>query len=212
MSENKIHPLWPIFIGEFHNSKHQEIKKDLINFFQKYEKENKNSREGTENFNLYESNYNLHKEKNESLSKVINFIAESFLTMTKNINEAKINDMKNNPKLTVEIKDSWFIRYNKGGAVGPHEHGECSMSCVYYVQTGENSDLKNGSTFFLRPFTRGTSHKDFAGERYNQNLELFNAVEGKLLIWPSFITHGSNPYIGEKNRIIISANANVYIR
>ena len=106
MIENKIHPLWPIFVGEFHNSKHQEIKKDLINFFQKYEKQNKNSREGIENFNLYESNYNLHKEQNESLSKVINFIAESFLTMTKNINKAKINDMKNNPKLTVEIKDS----------------------------------------------------------------------------------------------------------
>jgi hypothetical protein len=63
MGENKIHTLWPLFIGEFHNQNHQEVKTDLIEFFQQYESKNKNSREGIENFNLYESNYYIHKEK-----------------------------------------------------------------------------------------------------------------------------------------------------
>ena len=85
------------------------------------------------------------------------------------------------------------------------------MSCVYYVQIGDDSDLNNGSTYFLRPFNRGFSHKDFAGLRYNKSSTHFKAEEGKLLIWPSFIMHGSKPYLGKKDRIIISANADIDI-
>ena len=94
----------------------------------------------------------------------------------------------------------------------PHDHGECSMSCVYYVQVGNDTDLDNGSTYFLRPYNRGTTHNDFGGMRYaNESAGFFKAEEGKLLIWPSFIMHGSKPYIGEKDRIIISANADINI-
>ena len=210
MDKNKIHSLWPILIGEFHNPNHQEVKKNLVEFFKQYENENKKSKEGLENFNLFESKYNLHKEKNEALSKILDFIAESFLIMTKNINKFELDKIENkNSKLNAKIHDSWFIRYNKGGLVTPHDHGGCSMSCVYYVQVGDDSDINNGSTYFLRPYNRGSSHRDFAGERYNKGLHYFKAEEGKLLIWPSFLVHGSKPYQGEKNRIVISANADV---
>ena len=211
MNKNKIHTLWPIFIGEFHNPNHQEIKKDLIEFFNKYETNN-NSREGSENYDLFESNYFLHKENNSALSKVINFIAEGFLTMTKNVNKAELDKIENKEiKLNVKIKNSWFIKYNKGGMVTPHDHGDCSLSCVYYVQVGKEANINNGSTYFLRPFNRGSTHDDFAGIRYNKAEQMFGAEEGKLLIWPSFMLHGSKPYTGEKNRIIISANADVSI-
>ena len=212
MNKNKIHSLWPIFIGEFHNQKHQEIKEDLIKFFKEYETKNEKSREASENYDLFESEYFLHKEKNDALSKIINFIAEGFLIMTKNVNKEQLDKMENNDiKLNVKIKNSWFIRYNKGGMVTPHDHGECSLSCVYYVQVGDDANINNGSTYFLRPFNRGSTHKDFAGIRYNNASQLFRAEEGKLLIWPSFMMHGSKPYTGEKNRIIISANADVDI-
>tara|TARA_Y100000768_G_scaffold332856_1_gene272681 strand:+ start:63 stop:707 length:645 start_codon:yes stop_codon:yes gene_type:complete len=212
MNKNKIHSLWPIFVGEFHNPNHQEVKKDLIEFFKEYETKNDKSREGSENYDLFESQYFMHKEKNIALSKIINFIAEGFLAMTKNVNKAELDKVENkNTKLDVKIKNSWFIRYNKGGMVTPHDHGECSLSCVYYVQVGEDANINNGSTYFLRPFSRGSTHKDFAGIRYNRASQLFKAEEGKLLIWPSFMLHGSKPYTGEKNRIIISANADVDI-
>ena len=117
-----------------------------------------------------------------------------------------------NPKFDVKMKESWFIRYNKGGTVMPHDHGNCSMSCVYYVQIGDDADLNNGSTYFLRPYGRGSSHNDFGGLRYiNGGASLFKAEEGKLLVWPSFIMHGSKPYLGKKNRIIMSANIDVDI-
>ena len=210
MNENRIYPLFPILVGEYYNQNHQEIKKELIHFFQKYEEENNKSREGVENYNLFESKYNLHQEKNEALTKILNFIAKGFLSMSNSINKKFLDKIENkNPKFDVKIKDSWFIRYNKGGSVMPHDHGKCSMSCVYYVQVGEDANLNNGSTYFLRPYNRGSSHRDFAGERYNKGLHYFKAEEGKLLIWPSFLVHGSKPYQGEKNRIVISANADV---
>ena len=212
MNKNKIHSLWPIFISEFHNPDHQEIKNDLIKFFNEYETNHKKSRKGSENYDLFESEYFLHKENNSAVAKIINFIAEGFLTMTKNVNKAELDKIENKEiKLNVKIKNSWFIKYNKGGMVTPHDHGGCSLSCVYYVQVGKDADIKNGSTFFLRPFNRGSTHEDFAGIRYNQAEQLFKAEEGKLLIWPSFMLHGSKPYTGEKNRIIISANADVDI-
>jgi len=36
-----------------------------------------------------------------------------------------------------------------------------------------------------------------------------NAEEGKLLVWPNFLYHGSHPYQGNKDRIIISANSTI---
>ena len=203
--------MFPIMIGEFYNTNHNEIKNDLISFMTDYEKKNINSREGKENFNLFESKYNLHQEKNDSLSKIINFIAHGFLGMSNNINKKYIDKIEDkNLKFDVKIKNSWFIRYKKGGAVMPHDHGECSMSCVYYVQVGEDADLENGSTYFMRPYNRGTTHNDFGGMRYNnESAAFFKAEEGKLLIWPSFLMHGSKPYVGDKDRIIISANADI---
>ena len=213
MKENKIYPLFPILVGEFYNQDHQKIKQELIKFFQQYENENKDSRKSVENYNLFESKYNLHQEKNDALSKILNFIAQGFLSMSNSINKKYLDKMENkNLKFDIKIKDSWFIRYNKGGAVMPHDHGNCSMSCVYYVQVGEDANLDNGSTYFLRPYIRGSTHNDFGGTRYNEGgASLFKAEEGKLVIWPSFLMHGSKPYLGDKDRIIISANADVNI-
>ena len=33
--------------------------------------------------------------------------------------------------------------------------------------------------------------------------------EGKLVVWPSYLYHGSHPYSGEENRIIVSANSKI---
>tara|TARA_B100000242_G_scaffold262102_1_gene208300 strand:- start:92 stop:742 length:651 start_codon:yes stop_codon:yes gene_type:complete len=215
MNKNQIYSLWPIYIGEFYNPEHQEIKDDLINFFSEYEKKNPQGREGInkENINLYESKYDLHHEKSESLSKLFNFFAKCFLGMSNSTNKKFISEMKEpKPNFDVKINNSWFIKYNTNGSVLPHDHGRCSWCCVYYVQIGEDATNENGSTYFLRPYQR-RSPEDFGGKFYSSGGNAtFKAVEGKMLIWPNFILHGSNPYKGEKNRIIVSANASVDIR
>ena len=37
-------------------------------------------------------------------------------------------------------------------------------------------------------------------------IEVVKPEEGKLVVWPNFLMHGSYPYTGKTNRIIVSAN------
>ena len=130
------------------------------------------------------------------------------MTMSNNSNKKLIDNMEQKPKFNVEITESWFIRYNKGGVVFPHNHGG-SYSCVYYVQIGKDSKKINGSTYFLKPYTAG-SNIDFGSQTYSTDLTaIMEGQEGKLVVWPSYLYHGSHPYSGEENRIIVSANSKI---
>ena len=212
MTKNSLFQYWPAFIGEFYNTEHNIIKKDLINFFEDYENKKPEGNEQlidknyTGNHNLYQSNYDLHNEKNEALHKVLKFIANSILETVKLTNKVSLDKLKNQkPELNVNLMESWFIRYNQGGMIYPHNHGNYSWSCVYYVQVGKESKKMNGSTYFLKPYS--PQHPVDFGSKYMRNVQTtFEAEEGKLLIFPGYLYHGSHPFNGEKDRIIISAN------
>ena len=45
-------------------------------YFEDYKKKQPSSRKSNENFNLYESRYNLHEEGNQDLQKVLQFISK----------------------------------------------------------------------------------------------------------------------------------------
>ena len=207
VNKNKLSKLWPVYIGEFYNPDHNTIKNDLINYFDEYMKKNPNSRTGGENHKLYESKYNLHTLDNKHFKKLITFIANCVLAMS---NEANKQELKNirEPKFQVIINDSWFINYEKGGFVLPHLHPNCSWCCVYYIQIGKDANETNGSTFFEK--TLPFSHVRDFGSLYNKDgVAKVKPEEGKLVVWPHFLKHGSIPYTGEKNRIIVSVNASV---
>jgi len=213
-----IHNLWPLNIGDFHNSEHPQIKDKLLNFFKSYEKKlpDGNSqlkdKDHVGNHNLYQSNYDLHNEDSEILKKLFHFIAKSVLDLSKIANQKFIDKLnEEEKKYKVNINESWFIRYNKGGIVYPHHHDGFSWSCVYYVQVGADASIKNGSTYFIRPYN-ATSKNDFGSKYLREDTHLFTAKEGRLLIWPSFLYHGSQPYTGDKERVIISANLTVDLR
>ena len=198
-----INALWPTLIGEFYNPDHENIKKNLLNYFDDYMKNN-SSRKSGENYKLYESKYNLHTDGNEHFMKLVNFIGKCVLNMSNEANKKEIEKLEN-PAFQVSILDSWFINYQRGGVVLPHAHGNCSWCCVYYVQIGKDANPTNGGTFFQRP-TPMRTQTDF-GSLYNRSLLLSaKPQEGKLIVWPNYLMHGSYPYSGEKNRIIVSAN------
>ena len=210
-----IHNVWPLYVGEYHNNEHSLIKKELINYFENYEKKlpqgNKQLSDSDYlgNYNLYQSNYDLHLENNDTLKELFKFIAKSILTTSKIANKKILETMnKKDPKFKVNINESWFIRYKEKGVVYPHIHDGCSWCCVYYVNIGKDSKKMNGSTFFMRPYG-GTSMIDFGGKYLANDTKVFNAEEGKLLVWPNFLIHGSHPYTGKESRIIISANTTV---
>ena len=202
--------LWPTLFGSFYNSKHFEIKDELIKYIEEYKKNNPAGRKSGENFKLYESNYDLHLQKNEALNNLFkNFMVKSFFETAKEANKEYLN-LAEKSELGVTFTDSWFIHYEKGGFVVPHSHGQCSWCCVYYLQIGKGSSKTNGGTYFQKP-TQSRGTLDF-GSYYNKFLHTnFEPVEGKMYIWPNHIMHGSYPYDGDEDRIIISANAQISI-
>ena len=213
MTKNKLHQLWPAIVGQFYNSEHALIKNDLINFFKDYEKKDPkgNYQLKDENYhgnhNLYQSHYDLHNEKNTILHKVLRFIALSILQTAKTANLHKLKQMGDKKtELNIKLIESWFIRYNQGGFIYPHNHGNFSWSCVYYVQASEETKIMNGSTYFIRPF-QAQRPNDFGSSYLESDQQTFNAEEGKLLVFPGYLYHGSHPFNGEKDRIIISTNS-----
>lgn len=207
---NKIDIVWPSYIGRYINEEHKEIKKGLLEFFEDFIKKNPNSRKSGENFKLYESSYDLHTHKNEDLKKLFNFISKAFLSISNFANRDDIQKL-NKPNFNVQINNSWFIKYENGGSVLPHAHGGCSWSSVYYVEIDEDLEDKEGFTFFEKPFLQ--NHIADFGSRWDSLETLsYRPEEGTILIWPSHIRHGSIPYFGKKNRIIVSANAKIELK
>ena len=213
--KNNLYQFWPIVIGKFYNKEHNLIKKELINFFKNYEKKNPkgnkqlNNENYVGNYNLYQSSYNLHTEENNALHKVLKFIAMSILETAKAVNKPWLE--MNKKELNVKLIESWFIRYNQGGMVYPHNHGNFSWSCVYYVQIGKEAKKMNGSTYFLKPY-----HPQYPfdfGSNYMQNEQVtMKPEEGKLLVFPGYLFHGSHPFQGKDDRIIISVNSHTQLK
>ena len=77
MENDEVNLYWPVPIGSFFNKDHSNLKKGLLAFFENYIKENPSGRKSTENQDLYESNYDIHKLKNESFDKLIGFLCGS---------------------------------------------------------------------------------------------------------------------------------------
>ena len=202
--KNVISNYWPTIIGEFYNPEHDQTKQKLLAFFEDYKKKQPSSRKGSENFNLYESEYNLHSENNEDLQKLLRFICKCVFSTYQEASKGYIKERGVGKQYRVEIGASWFISYESGGFVAPHTHDNCSWSCVYYVQAEKDSNKKNGATFLQKPNARLRS--DIGSESFQHALQNFEPIEGKLVVWPSYIIHGSYPHIGKVKKAIISAN------
>ena len=195
---------WSTCVGEFYNPEHDQIKKKLLKFFDDYKKKNPISRKGRENFNLYESRYDLHQESNQDLQKVLQFISKCVFSVFQEASKGYILERGRETKYRILIRNTWFISYENGGFVAPHTHDNCSWSCVYYVRAAKDANKKNGATFLERPNSRLKS--DLGSESFQHQLENFEPIEGKLVVWPSYVIHGSYPHIGKEKKTIISAN------
>ena len=206
MEKDRIDNLWPISLGQFYNKDHSNNKKELLDFFKNYQLENPKSRRADENSNLYESSYDLHLKQNPSFSKLLGFIGSCVVKMS-NFSNGVTNEDKR--IFDVSVQSSWFINYEKNkGYVLPHQHGFCSWCCVYYVEIGDDASVENGSTYFLNPRAHRDS-LDFGSLYRENNSRFYIPKEGLVLIWPNYLLHGSMPYSGLRNRIIVSANFTV---
>ncbi|QKO21992.1 TIGR02466 family protein [Rhodoferax sp. BAB1] len=121
--------------------------------------------------------------------------------------------------LQLELMGVWFQIQNGATFHDVHTHGNCSWSGVYYVQIDPVAQREkhpdfgalNGATRFYSPMfpLLGGAHIDM-GNAYLQQATLdVTPQEGELVLFPSFLPHKAMPYVGERDRIIVSFNAQI---
>ena len=114
----------------------------------------------------------------------------------------------------------WFQIQNGAAFHDVHTHGNCSWSGVYYLQIDPPHErakhaqwgAQNGVTRFYSPMfpLLGGAHMDM-GNAFMQNATLdVSPQEGELVLFPAFLPHKAMPYEGERERIILSFNAQIH--
>lgn len=148
---------------------------------------------------------------------LIEFIAKSVQITAQQANAGLWPPGRHN--LQLELTGVWFQIQNGGTFHDVHTHGNCSWSGVYYVQIdppeqrSQHADFGalNGATRFYSPMfpLLGGAHIDM-GNAYLQQATLdVTPVEGDLVLFPSFLPHKAMPYVGDRDRIIVSFNAQI---
>ena len=210
MTDDKLFQLWPTTILRKRFPDHARIKPELLRFIKAYMEGDPEGRKANENRNLYESRYDILKryaEESPALKALGGFLGRSFAEVGTAANMAFWKREGVRPEeLSVEITASWFINYLSHGNVNPHLHGNCSWSCVYYLQMGEALDEMDGATYFISPANKSDG-SDLGAAYAGEASRYFLAKEGYALFFPAHLVHGSFPYRGEAPRIIFSANA-----
>jgi uncharacterized protein (TIGR02466 family) len=123
-------------------------------------------------------------------------------------------------KLQMHIVGAWFQIQNRYGFHDIHNHGNCSWSGVYYVQLDDVAKCeahevlgqRNGITRFYSHQLNllGGAHMDMGNAYLQQSTFDVRPEEGGLIVFPSWLNHKAMPYDGQKDRIIISFNAQVH--
>ena len=111
------------------------------------------------------------------------------------------------------FNSDWTHITNNNGYHDAHKHLNTSWGGIYYVNAGEcgmvadeNGDSRmNGSNRFYSPIQYFTLDQRMQYLRHD--VADVSPEDGVLVIFPAYLLHSATPYIGEKDRIVISFNA-----
>ena len=207
--------LWPTPFLRTKFDGHKKVNKNLVDLFVKHRQQFDKL-----DANVYSSGDDLLARYNHpALNSLFKFISDQLFGMSTGVN-SKMWQYSQSSKMQMTIVGAWFQIQNGHGFHETHNHGNCAWSGVYYVQVDDddkrtaNQELgaQNGVTRFYGPHMDviGGGYMD-SGNLYLQDTSIDSAPEeGVLCIFPSHLKHMAMPYIGKKDRIIVSFNAQVH--
>jgi len=180
---------FPTTIGVVDCPFHKDIKKDYQNYLNDFE------------FNDMGLSY-THIHKNEKF-KILNE------WITKQVNQ--YTKLHNYPDM-YEANESWVIDYKLNQNQPWHTHTGCTISTVYYF----DSNVNDSSTKFRSPYHNDTSNPLNLNPSSARDVNNFNEltfpscsytpVEGRLLIFRSYIEHSVDNKQIKSKRVIFSYN------
>ena len=148
--------------------------------------------------NLDESKFTFLLEENEVIKKTKFFFAECL--------KNSFNDLrKENDNYKVRITESWYHIGRKNSSHDAHIHSNCSWCGIFYIDPGDLNS--GGETFFNHPI-----QSTFSDSMTIHKEETAFAVKpeiGKLVIFPSYLSHFQSLYTGSKDRIVVAFNCRV---
>lgn len=150
-------------------------------------------------------------------SALLQFVAASLQTTAQQANAGVWPAGRHG--LQLELIGVWFQIQNGASFHDIHTHGNCSWSGVYYVQIDPPEQRQrhpefgalNGATRFYSPMfpLLGGAHIDMGNAFLQQATLDVTPHEGELVLFPAFLPHKAMPYAGERDRIIVSFNAQI---
>ena len=115
--------------------------------------------------------------------------------------------------------ESWYHITRSGGYFQPHTHPLASVSMIYCVDPGDAeikeeraagqvlfADPRHGSSMYLDPANRHM-RRDYAFDGLR-----FRLRPDDVCIFPSYLQHSVEPYVGESPRITIAANFSFHLK
>ena len=193
MSNAITHLFSNLVLAEFSWEEFGQYKKSLIDYC--LEKEKPNTVESniapSGKFNLWESSFNFFEDDHPSVVALKLWIIKSC--------ERYIN-LLNNSNYKFIITDSWAHVTREHGYHLPHYHPNSSWSGIFYIDSQPGTLGKN---HWLMPYN---IEKKPGLEFINDSISS-NAESGKLILFPSMVTHYAEPYTGVTPRIVIAFNA-----
>jgi hypothetical protein len=214
-AQSPVQRHWPVPIGVHRFARAAEVNPMLARVFNVMRVTDPMAKEGA----FYASADDLLKRVDlPEFSALVQFIAAAVQSTAQQANAGVWPEGRHG--LQLELTGVWFQVQNGAAFHDVHTHGNCSWSGVYYVQVDPPAQrvaqpqfgALNGATRFYSPLfpLLGGAHMDM-GNAWLQNATLDVApVEGELIVFPAFLPHKAMPYVGERDRIVVSFNAQIH--
>lgn len=158
---------------------------------------------------LFESKFDLFQTEHTGLRSLMGWIGNALSRVV-----VQVNGGEEDPRqVRVSAAESWFHITNDSGFHDAHHHHGCSWCGVYYLQSGDGAkgDTDNGISRFYSPVLWGGLYQDH-GNRYLSQRGYYSLrpQDGMMVLFPSYLLHSGLPYRGDKDRIVIAFNCQVF--
>jgi uncharacterized protein (TIGR02466 family) len=112
-----------------------------------------------------------------------------------------------NEKRTLSLQTSWVNFSNKYNFVTPHSHGNCLLSCVFYLKVDDKSgDIlfhdTRGGVYFAQQKEIDTQGNEVDNRKYFR----VKPKNADLIIFPSYLVHSVEPNMSDINRVCLAMN------
>jgi|TARA_R100001460_G_scaffold27018_2_gene54652 uncharacterized protein (TIGR02466 family) len=190
------HSVFPTLISEVPNFITDNELKKIKNVIQKNIKNLKHHETFGQN-DIFNGNAKSSHENTSNFLDLIPFIKNKIYTATQEYVK------QSGFKVSNEIGNSWFNVQKKDSWLDKHTHPSSIISGALFIQT----DLKSSRLFFYNPNPMINFTSIDVRNNYNYEWIYFTPKPKTLILFPSWLQHGSNNTLNKSlKRIVVSFN------